>query len=107
MTRAFSVLMAAAMTVLTASPPTMAQNFNFGIFFGDERRDFDRYPDPCMTQRQIRNAIADRGYSDIFLNVANEEMIQVRANRDGWTYLLDFNMCTNSIEGRRQLRPAR
>jgi len=105
MTKIIPALMAAAM-LLPVSAPAMAQNFDFGIFFGDERRDFDRYPDPCMTQRQIRNAIAGRGYSDIFLNVANEEKIQVRASRDGWVYLLDFNMCTNRIEGRQQLRPA-
>lgn len=101
---------AAALTALLlgsgATVPAQAQSFGFGIFFGDEESDF--YPEriTCMTDRQIRDAVAARGYSNISLNVAMKKNIQVRATRDGWVYLLDFNFCSGRIEGRERLRPA-
>jgi hypothetical protein len=92
--------------VLTLSvAPSYAQNF--GIFFGDEPSDlFPRRPGlaMCMTDRQIRDAVADEGYDNIALNAPNEDHVQVRATRDGAVYLLDFNACTGRIEGERRLR---
>lgn len=109
MTKFAAVLLAALLIGAGATAPAQSQSLNFGIFFGDERSDF--YPDNpepflCMTDRQIRDTVASRGYADIALNVPNEKHIQVRASRDGWVYLLDFNYCTGEIEGRQRLRAA-
>jgi hypothetical protein len=94
-----------ALAVMSATVPAQAQGF--GIFFGDEPRDL--YPEriTCMTDHEIREAVAERGYSNISLNVAMGKKIQVRATRDGWVYLLDFNYCSGRIVDRQQLRPAR
>jgi hypothetical protein len=101
---------AAALTVLllagSTALPAQAQSARFGIFFGDEASDF--YPEliTCLNNYQIREAVAGRGYTDIALNVPMQKHIEVRATRDGWVYLLDFNYCTGHIEGRTQLRRA-
>ena len=95
-----------AVAMLGVSIPAQAQSFNFGFHFGDERTDFFPQRAICMTDRQIRNSIADRGYTNIYLNVPHEQRIQVRATRDGWVYLLDFDFCRDRIKGASQLRPA-
>lgn len=84
--------------------PSQAQGF--GIFFGDEQSDFFHGGRLCLADNQIRGAIADRGYSNIYLNVPNDRHIQVRATKGGWVYLLDFNYCSNRIESRQRLRSA-
>lgn len=106
MNRLATVLLTVLALGAGATAPAQAQNLNFGIFFGDEASDF--YPEriTCLTDRQIRDTVARRGYTDIYLNVAMDKHIQVRATRDGWVYLLDFNYCTGRIEGRQRLRPA-
>ena len=89
------------------SMPVQAQSSGFGVFFGDEESDFfapERFS--CMNDREIRDAVADLGYSNISLNVVMKRNIQVRATRDGVVYLLDFNICTGRVEGRQQLRRA-
>jgi hypothetical protein len=101
-------------TILTAlllatgiAMPAQAQSTSFGIFFGDEESDFfapERIT--CMGDYQVRQAVAARGYTNIFLNVMNDKHVEVRATRDGWVYLLDFNYCTGRIEDRTQLRAA-
>jgi hypothetical protein len=111
MSKIVAALITAAL-MLTAMPAAQAQSF--GIFFGDEPSDFfgedddDIFRRPerilCMTDRQIRNAVADMGYGNIALNAPNEKNIQVRATRDGATYLLDFNFCSGEVEGRQRLR---
>ena len=96
---------ALALVLALSSAPVQAQNF--GIFFGDEPSDlFPRGPGRaiCMTDRQIRDAVADEGYDNIALNAPNEDHVQVRATRDGAVYLLDFNACTGRIEDERRLR---
>ena len=110
MTRFAAVLMAAMMLGTGAAAPVQAQNF--GIFFGDEPSDFSQDSNffderiICLSDNQIRGAVADRGYSNIYLNVPNDKHIQVRATEGGWVYLLDFNYCSGEIEGRQRLRPA-
>lgn len=101
---AFAAL--ALAVALISAAPAQAQSFRFGMFFGDERSDF--YPEriTCMTQYQVRQAVAQRGYTNIALNVMMEKHVEVRATRDGWVYLLDFNYCTGHIEGRQKLRRA-
>jgi hypothetical protein len=101
------VFAAAMMTVLALAPIPAAAQIGFGFHFGDEPRDFyPRFP-ICLTDRQIRESIAHRGYSNISLNVANGRRIQVRASQDGWVYLIDFDFCADRIRGRQALRQAR
>ncbi|WP_108398934.1 hypothetical protein [Devosia submarina] len=99
--------LATALTLVLLLPFSAAHAQSFGIFFGDERDDlFPREPRLalCMTDRQIRDAVADAGYDNIALNAPNEDHVQVRATRDGAVYLLDFNACTGRIEDERRLR---
>ena len=106
MTKSIVIAVAALLLGATVSAPVQAQSVGFGIFYGDEESDFFPRRLNCMGDYQIRQAVASRGYTDIYLNVLNEGHVEVRATRDGWVYLLDFNYCTGRIEGRKQLRPA-
>jgi hypothetical protein len=90
--------------VSTAVPASAAQ-FSFG--FGTDGFGFRR-PLVCieLTDRQIRNAVRDQGYSNISLNVRNDRRIQVRATRGDWVYLLRVSTCTGAILYRDRLRRA-
>lgn len=105
--KAISFVRAAALGLaLTASVlPAGAAQFHFG--FGIDGFGFRR-PLICieLTDRQIRNAVRDQGYSNIYLNVANDHRIQVRATRGDWVYLLRVSTCTGAILSRQRLRPA-
>jgi hypothetical protein len=98
--------------VLLGSPsvPAQAQTFQFGFGVGvDGGSFFDRRRllRPCfMTDGQLRRAIRQEGYTEIFLNVANNNRIQARATRGDWVYLLRVNTCTGRIVDRERLRPA-
>jgi hypothetical protein len=87
--------------------PAMAQVPGFGFGEGFDEDDYF-YPERiiCMSDNEIRQAIANRGYSQISLNVPNNKRIQVRATRDGTVYLIKFNYCSGRIEDRQALRPA-
>ncbi|MDB5614331.1 MAG: hypothetical protein JWQ22_1984 [Devosia sp.] len=101
------IALTALLLGIGVSMPVQAQSSGFGIFFGDEESDFyapERFS--CMNDRQIRDAVADLGYTNISLNVVMQRNIQVRATRDGVVYLLDFNICTGRVEGSQQLRRA-
>ena len=106
LTKSIVIAVAALLLGAAIATPVQAQSTSFGIFFGDEKSDF--FPDriTCMGDYQIRQAVAARGYTNIYLNVMNDGHVEVRATRDGWVYLLDFNYCNGRIEGRTQLRPA-
>ena len=106
MTKSIAIALAALLLGTAAAAPVQAQSTSFGIFFGDEKSDFFPEHITCMGDYQVRRAVAARGYTDIYLNVMNDGHVEVRATRDGWVYLLDFNYCSGRIEGRRQLRPA-
>lgn len=97
----------AMMTALALAPVPASAQVGFGFHFGDEPRDFYPQLPMCLTDHQIREAIARRGYSSISLNVPNGKRIQVRATQDGWVYLIDFDFCADRIRGRQALRPAR
>jgi len=84
-----------------------AQAQRFGLFFGDERTDFPHERVICLGDYQVRQAVADLGYRDIYLNVFNRKHVEVRATKGDWVYLLDFNYCSAEIESRTRLRPAR
>jgi hypothetical protein len=92
-----------AVTVVPASAGSMQFQFGFGTDgFGFRR------PLICieLTDRQIRNAVRDQGYHNIYLNVRNDRRIQVRATRGDWVYLLRVSTCTGAILDRDRLRPA-
>lgn len=98
---------AVALALLTASGPVTAQPFSaFGLQFNWEDSYEPRGPELgiCMIDRQIREAIAARGYSDIALNVRRDRRIQVRATQGGHVFLLEFDFCNNTIIERRVLR---
>ncbi|RUT32904.1 hypothetical protein EMQ25_07155 [Arsenicitalea aurantiaca] len=102
-------LAAASVTAMPAqAQPGFDMHFGFGTGFVD--RDRDRRPrffqPPCLTDYQIRQRIAARGYSNIYLNVARRPYIQVRATEGRWVYLIEFDFCRDEIVGRERLRPA-
>jgi hypothetical protein len=106
LTKSIAIALTALLLGTAVAAPVQAQSASFGIFFGDEESDFFPERITCMGDYQVRQAVADRGYTNIYLNVMNDKHVEVRATRDGWVYLIDFNYCTGRIEGRRQLRPA-
>ena len=87
-----------------SSLPVLAQGMQFQFGFGDPYG--YRRPLVCveLTDRQIRNAVRDQGYTNINLNVRNDRRIQVRATRGGWVYLLRVSTCTGAILYRDRLR---
>ncbi|MBN9311056.1 hypothetical protein [Devosia sp.] len=93
------------LALAASAAPAGAAQFHFG--FGTDGFGFRR-PLICieLTDRQIRNAVRDQGYSNIYLNVSNNRRIQVRATRGDWVYLLRVSTCTGTILSRERLRPA-
>lgn len=93
------------LSLAAATVPAGAAQFHFG--FGTDGFGFRR-PLVCieLTDRQIRNAVRDQGYTNIFLNVRNDRRIQVRATRGAWVYLLRVSTCTGAILDRDRLRRA-
>ena len=116
MSKTQTALRAAAITLLlglsAAAPAATAQTLNFGFGIGqgfdDEDDRFFGAPQlaMCLTDSQIRRSIANRGYSQIALNIPNNKRVQVRATKGGTIYLLKFNFCTDQIEDRTALRRA-
>lgn len=100
-----SILTALLLGGLVAAP-AQGQEPGFGVYIDEDEADFFPQRITCMTDRQIREDIAARGYTNIALNVPNDKRVEVRATRDGWVYLIDFNFCSGSILNRMQLRPA-
>lgn len=85
--------------------PVQAQSMQFQFGFGTDGFGYRR-PLICieLTDRQIRNAVRDQGYTNIYLNVRNDRRIQVRATRGDWVYLLRLSTCTGAILNRDRLR---
>lgn len=99
---------ALAAALIGGAMPAQAQAFRFNFGFGDDSF-FERHRPLrlcLLTDSQLRRAIRQQGYHDIFLNVANDQRIQVRATRGDWVYLLLVNSCTGRILDRERLRPA-
>lgn len=59
-----------------------------------------------MTNSAIRRAISRQGYTDIYLNVENDQRIQARATKGNWVYILLVNSCSGRVLDRKRLRPA-
>lgn len=106
MTRSIAIALTALLLGTSVTIPAQAQTARFGIFFGDQQSDFFPERITCLSDYQVRQAVARRGYTNIYLNIMNDKHVEVRATRDGWVYLLDFNYCSGRIEGRTKLRPA-
>jgi hypothetical protein len=109
MTKSIAIALTALLLGSAAVAPVYAQPAGFGV--DDDDGFFDFFPDyperiTCLTDNQVRQAVRDQGFSDIYLNVMNDKHVEVRASRDGWVYLLDFNYCTGRIEDGYQLRRA-
>jgi hypothetical protein len=108
-----TTLRAIAITTLLglgAAAPAMAQSPGFGFGDGFDNQPGDIYYPPlpmCMSDNQIRQTIADQGYSHISLNVPNNDRVQVRATKNDTIYLIKFNFCTGRIEDRDALSSAR
>jgi len=99
-----SILRAGAIGLMLAATAIPAQaaslQFHFGDGFGYRRV-------ACLielTDSQIRRAVAAQGYKKIYLNVANDRRIQVRATKGEWVYLLKVSTCTGTILDRDRLR---
>lgn len=109
-TVAAALLTAALLGSAVPAAQAHGLQFNFGIGIGDSHNGFferRRLLRPCiMTDGQLRRLIRQKGYTDVFLNVANNNRIQVRATRGDWVYLLRVNTCTGRILERERLRPA-
>lgn len=97
------------MLALGGAGPVLAQSPGFGFGPGFDRHNRDIFAPEriiCLSDNEIRQAIADRGYTHISLNVPNDKRIQVRATKGGTVYLIKFNYCTGQIEDRDALRAA-
>jgi hypothetical protein len=96
---------ALAAVLIGSAMPAQAQSLQFHFGIGSDSF-FERRPlRLCLqTDSQLRRAIRQQGYHDIFLNVANNHRIQVRATRGDWVYLLLVNSCTGRILDRERLR---
>ncbi len=103
-----AALALAAVALLSAEPQAaQAQSFFFQFGFGSDGFFHRLPPRTCfMTDSQIRQAVRQRGYHDIYLNVENNNRIQVRATKGDWVYLLVVSTCTGRILDRDRLRPS-
>ena len=105
----FAVVLGAAVVAGGLSPAS-AQGFSakaHGMFFGfgDDEGDEATPRRLCLpTDSSIRRAIADEGYEDIYLNVPVGRLLQARATRDDWVYLLTVDACTGDVVERERLR---
>jgi len=108
--RAAAIVAVLGLGAIAPAATTQTLNFGFGFGHGFDDDDDDFFGPPqlamCLTDSQIRRSIANRGYSQISLNVPNHKRVQVRATKGGTVYLLKFNFCTNQIEDRTALRRA-
>lgn len=95
------------LVVAATTLPAAAASSHFYFGFGSDGFGFRR-PLICveLTDYQIRKAVKQQGYSNVYLNVRNDRRIQVRATKKGWVYLLRVSTCTGTILERDKLRPA-
>jgi hypothetical protein len=97
------ILGATTLTGLPAQAQGLGFSFGFGIDDDDEDDFFPRRL--CiLSDRGLRDAIRDEGYSNIFLNASIGRYVQARASRGNWVYLLRVNICTGEIVDRERLR---
>ena len=97
-TRITSCTLALALALCTTLPA------NAGLFHRHSDGSYTIDPLLCMTDYQVRQAVAARGFTHIFLNAPIETQIQVKATRGGAVYLIDFDRCAGQIDGIERLR---
>jgi hypothetical protein len=98
-----SILRAGVLGLALAAAAVPAQAASLHFHFGD----FGYRRVACLielTDSQIRRAVAAQGYRNIYLNVADNRRIQVRATKGDWVYLLRVSTCTGAILDRSRLR---
>ena len=95
------------LSLAAATLPVQAAGLQFQFGFGTDGFGYRR-PLICieLNDSQIRQAVSNKGYHHIFLNVANNHRIQVRATEGDWVYLLRLSTCSGAILEREKLRPA-
>lgn len=107
MTGLLRTLLLAVLLGMAAPASAQTFHFGFGIGAGDDPSAVFLPRRLCiLTDRGLRDAIADQGYSRIYLNVPTGRYIQARATRGDWVYLLKVNVCTGLIVDRQRLRRA-
>jgi hypothetical protein len=93
--------------LLPVTPAQAQLSFGLGLGLKYDEKDNSVFPRLCiLTDRGLRSAIEDAGYEDVFLNVPNDDLVQARARRGEWVYLLRVNACTGEIIDRERLRRA-
>jgi hypothetical protein len=60
----------------------------------------------CLSDYQVRQAIAAQGFTSIYLNAPIENHIRARATKGKTVYMIDFNRCGGGIVGVAPLRRA-
>jgi hypothetical protein len=98
-----TLLAAALLAAPVTATPGVAQflpDFGEGEFYDGPYR-------LCLsTNYAIRRAISRQGYTNIYLNVENDQRIEARATKGDWVYLLNVNSCSGRVLSRQKLRPA-
>jgi hypothetical protein len=64
--------------------------------FGDHDRDFRG----CMTNRQVRRDLRDRGYREIRFTDRRGRIVHVKAERRNRDFLIAYNTCSGKIVDR-------
>jgi hypothetical protein len=101
--RALAAIVLLGATLAGAAPAT-AQGFNFGFGFGPRPPFSDLL---CANNSQVRQLIARKGFTDIFLNAIQGRYIQVRATKGSWVYLIQYDRCSKVIVDADKLRRAK
>lgn len=92
-------------TAFTAVP-VQAQEFGFGFSFGNGGSYYDYYDDyrpRCMSDRQIRWDLRDRGYRNIQI-YGGGRYVELRARKGGYAYRITYDACRGRIVSRSRIR---
>ena len=95
----------AAITATPAQAGSPDVSFSFSVGTG-YRHHYDRYPDgydECLTNREVRRELRDRGYYDIRLINRGGGTIKFLAARNGRDFRLTVDSCTGQILDRVRL----
>ena len=99
MMKMMRIALIAAAATLSLLPVALAQSRGEFDYFRDNIDDYS----PCMTEHRVRQIFADKGYSNVKLNVPMGSFYQVKAVKDGRQVLIDYNTCGGGIMRTRQL----
>jgi hypothetical protein len=90
----------------SAATPAQAWTFSTGSGFWNQDNP-DRLPELaiCQTDYQVRRAMAEAGYENIYLGGRmSPKRVQVKASLGNRTYLLNYNRCTRQVLDIQQVR---